>query len=323
MFVASTHEYILLFTDRGRCYWLKVFEIPEGGRTARGKSIGALVSKEPGETIMAYVTVKSFDAPLNVLMVTDQGNIKKTALSEFSNPRKTGIGAIGLSKGDSLIDVHLTDAKRDIIIGTSEGKAIRFAEQEVRTMGRAASGVRAIRLNKGDRVVGGVVLRRSDMTILIATELGFGKRSNTEEYRISHRGGKGIITVKTTEKTGRMIAIKEVTEKDDVVIVTTHGVIIRQHASAIRIAGRNTQGVHLIRLDQGDQVADVAAVPPDEDEPSNGNGQKAPENGTAKDAPATPPQNADQISLFKEQKGKAARPRGQKKTAAKGKAKKR
>jgi len=323
MFVASTHEYILLFTDRGRCYWLKVFEIPEGGRTARGKSIGTLVSKEPGETIMAYVTVKSFDAPLNVLMVTEQGNIKKTALSEFSNPRKTGIGAIGLSKGDSLIDVHLTDAKRDIVIGTSEGKAIRFAEQEVRTMGRAASGVRAIRLNKGDRVVGGVVLRRSDMTILIATELGFGKRSNTEEYRISHRGGKGIITVKTTEKTGRMIAIKEVTEKDDVVIVTTHGVIIRQHASAIRIAGRNTQGVHLIRLDQGDQVADVAAVPPDEDEPSNGNGQKALENGTAKDAPATPPQNADQISLFKEQKGKAARPKGQKKTAAKGKAKKR
>ena len=297
MFVASTHEYILLFTNKGRCYWLKVFEIPEGGRTTRGKSIANLVTKEQSETIMAYVAVKSFDAPLNVLMVTEKGNIKKSALGEFSNPRKTGIGAIGLPKGDSLIDVHLTDGKQDIVIGTAGGMSIRFNEQEVRTMGRAASGVRAIRLNKNDHVIGAVVLRRSGTTILVATESGFGKRSDTDEYRISHRGGKGIITVKTTEKTRRMIAIKEVMEKDDVVIVTDRGVVIRQHASDIRVAGRNTQGVRLIKLDQGDHVSDVAAVPPDEEEPNNGDNPKS-TNGNGGKGGSVPGKGADQIGLF-------------------------
>jgi len=298
MFIASTHEYILLFTDQGRCYWLKVFEIPEGGRATRGKSIGNLVSKESGETIVAYVTVKTFDAPVNILMVTELGSIKKTALAEFSNPRKTGIGAIGLNKKDRLVDVHLTDGKQDVVIGTADGMAIRFNEQEVRTMGRGASGVRAIRLRKSDRVIGGVVLRRAGTTILIATEGGFGKRSQTDEYRITRRGGKGIITVKTNEKTGRMMAIKEVMEKDDVVIVTSRGVVIRQHVSDIRVAGRNTQGVRLIRLDSGDTVADLAAVPGEEDEPGesgDGNGAKAPANGV----------NQKQIDLFAEPKRKS------------------
>ncbi|MCC6398802.1 MAG: DNA gyrase subunit A [Bacteroidetes bacterium] len=279
MFIASTHEYILLFTDKGRCYWLKVFEIPEGGRAARGKSIANLVSKETGETIVSYVAVKTFDAPLNVLLVTQKGNIKKSLLSEFSNPRKSGIVAIGLSKGDNLIDVHLTDGKQDVVIGTADGMAVRFPEQEVRTMGRAAGGVRAIRLGKNDRVVGAVVLRRSGTTILVATEKGFGKRSETDEYRISHRGGKGIFTVKTTEKTGRMVAIKEVKEKDDVVIVTDRGVLIRQHASDIRVAGRNTQGVRLIKLDAGDAVSDVASVPSDEDDAIESNGGTKSGNG--------------------------------------------
>ena len=279
MFIASTHEYILLFTDKGRCYWLKVFEIPEGGRAARGKSIANLVSKETGETIVSYVAVKTFDAPLNVLLVTQKGNIKKSLLLEFSNPRKSGIVAIGLSKGDNLIDVHLTDGKQDVVIGTADGMSVRFPEQEVRTMGRAAGGVRAIRLGKSDRVVGAVVLRRSGTTILVATEKGFGKRSETDEYRISHRGGKGIFTVKTTEKTGRMVAIKEVKEKDDVVIVTDRGVVIRQHASDIRIAGRNTQGVRLIKLDAGDAVSDVASVPSDEDDAIDSNGGAKSGNG--------------------------------------------
>ncbi len=299
MFIASTHEYILLFTDQGRCYWLKVFEIPEGGRATRGKSIGTLVSKESGETIVAYVTVKAFDAPVNILMVTEQGSIKKTALAEFSNPRKTGIGAIGLNKKDRLVDVHLTDGKQDVVIGTADGMAIRFNEHEVRTMGRGASGVRAIRLRKSDRAIGAVVLRRAGTTILIATEGGFGKRSQTDEYRVTRRGGKGIITVKTNEKTGRMMAIKEVMEKDDVVIVTSRGVVIRQHASDIRVAGRNTQGVRLIRLDSGDTVADLAAVPAEDDEPGEGgegNGAKAPVNGEDK----------KQIDLFAEPKGKSS-----------------
>jgi DNA gyrase subunit A len=301
MFIASTHEYILLFTDKGRIYWLKVFEIPEGGRTTRGKSIANLVSKETDETIVSYVAVKTFDAPLNVLMVTEKGNIKKTVLAEFSNPRRSGIGAIGLDKNDHLIDVHLTDGKQDVIIGTAEGMAVRFHEQEVRTMGRAAGGVRAMRLGKNDRVVGAVVLRRSDTTILVATEKGFGKRSETEEYRISHRGGKGIFTVKTADKTGRMVAIKEIKEKDDVVIVTDRGVVIRQHASDIRVAGRNTQGVRLIKLDVADLISDVAAVPADDDDDSlNGNGAKA----AAKEEE---PSDETQIGLFEGEQAAAAK----------------
>ena len=260
MFVASTHDYMMLFTDKGRCYWLKVHEIPEGGRTTRGKSIVNLVAKEPAETIASYVSVKNFDDPLFVLMVTEHGTIKKCALGEFSNPRRTGIVAIGLNKGDRLMDARLTDGSQDIVIGTHQGMAVRFHEQEIRVMGRGAGGVRAIRLGKKDRVVGAVALRRSGTTILVATEKGFGKRSATEEYRVSHRGGKGIITVKTTEKTGKMVSIREVLESDDIVVVTSGGIVIRQHASEIRLAGRNTQGVRLIKLGEKDTVSDVAAV---------------------------------------------------------------
>jgi DNA gyrase subunit A len=295
MFVASTHEYILLFTDTGRCYWLKVFEIPEAGRAARGKSIANLISKPPAETIMAYVAVKNFEDPLYVLMVTERGMIKKTALEQFSNPRKTGIGAIGLDKKDKLIDVHLTDGKNEVVIGTREGVAIRFQEAgndperpEVRVMGRTAAGVRAIRLQKGDSVVGAVVLRRRGTTILVATEKGYGKRSETDEYRVSHRGGKGIITMKTTDKTGKMVAIKEVVNTDDVVIVTNNGIMIRQHVSDIRVAGRNTQGVRLIRLDVGDMISDVAVVMPEDEEPENGEAKsKAAETPAAAEEPVS------------------------------------
>ena len=233
---------------------------------------------------MSYVTVKNFDAPLNVLMVTEQGNIKKTALSEFSNPRKTGIVAIGLDKGDRLIDVHLTDGKQDVVIGTAEGMAIRFHEQEVRIMGRGCSPacVRSGLQERRPRC------RCRGAPAQPAPQSSSRRRTGSaSEARPTSTGsatgaGKGIITVKTTEKTGRMMAIKEVMEKDDVVIVTNRGVVIRQHASDIRVAGRNTQGVRLIRLDSGDTVADVAAVPADEDEPGEGgegNGAKAPANG--------------------------------------------
>jgi DNA gyrase subunit A len=274
MFIASTHDYMMLFTDQGRCYWLKVFEIPEAGRAARGKAIVNLIAKDPNESIASYVSVKNFEDPFFIMMVTQQGLIKKVNLSEFSNPRRTGIAAIGLSKGDTLIDVRLTDGSQDIVIGTREGMAIRFHEQEVRSMGRTAAGVHAIRLDKGDRVIGAVALRRTGTTLLVATELGYGKRSETEEYRVSHRGGKGIITVKTTGKTGKMVAIREVVEKEDVVVVTSGGIVIRQHASEIRVAGRNTQGVRLIRLDEGDTISDVAVVLPEDEEPTNGDTNK-------------------------------------------------
>jgi DNA gyrase subunit A len=260
MFIASTHEYILFFTRTGRCHWLKVFEIPEGGRTTKGKSIDTLISKTPEETITGFIAVKEFDDKHFILMVTTQGIIKKVSLSEFGNPRKGGIVAANLKKGDTLNDTKLTDGTQDIIVGTEGGMAIRFHENEIRAMGRSASGVRGIRLGKNDKVVGVVTLRRKDTTILVATEKGFGKRSEAEEYRISHRGGKGIKTVKISDKTGRMVVIKEVVDTDDIVIVTTNGMVIRQNAAAIRVAGRNTQGVRLIRLQDGDSVADIAAV---------------------------------------------------------------
>lgn len=277
MFIASTHNYLLLFTDRGKVYWLKVHEIPEASRMARGKAIVNLIAKDADETVAAYVSVKGFEDPLFVVMVTGKGVIKKTSLQDFGNPRRNGIVAIGLGKGDNVIDVKLTDGKQDIVIGTREGLAIRFHEQEVRSMGRTAGGVRAIRLGKKDNVVGAVALRRAGTSILIATEFGYGKRSETDEYRVSHRGGKGIITVKTTEKTGKMVAIKEVVETDDIVVVTSGGIIIRQHASTIRLAGRNTQGVRLIRLSEGDTVSGVAAVVAEDEEPEKTNGAATPE----------------------------------------------
>jgi DNA gyrase subunit A len=243
MFVASTHNYILFFTNTGRCYWLKVFEIPEAGRMAKGKPINALIGKADGETINAFITAKEFDDQHYVFMVTELGLVKKVLLSEFSNPRKSGITATTLRKNDVLKDARLTDGKQDIIIGTHDGISIRFHENEVRPMGRSAAGVRGISLAKKDKVVGVVNLRRKGTTILIATEGGYGKRSEEDEYRVSHRGGKGIITVKTSDKTGMMVTIKEALDSDDVVVVTTNGMIIRQHASDIRVAGRNTQGV--------------------------------------------------------------------------------
>jgi DNA gyrase subunit A len=266
MFIASTHNYVLIFTDKGRCYWLKVFEIPEGGRTAKGKSINNLIDKDPNEKIASFIAVKEFDDKHFVFMFTEQGLVKKVVLSEFSNPRRNGIVAANLKKGDQLTDVKLTDATQDIVIGTHNGLAIRFHEGEIRPMGRSAAGVRGIRLSKGDKVVGAVNLRRKGTTILVATQKGFGKRSEEDEYRTSHRGGKGIFTVKVSEKTGKMVAIKEVIDTDDIVIVTSDGMVIRQHAADIRVAGRNTQGVHLIRLKEGDSIAAVAAVVAEEEE---------------------------------------------------------
>jgi len=266
MFIASTHNYVLIFTNKGRCHWLKVFEIPEGGRTTKGKSINNLISKDPNEEIASFIAVKEFDENHFVFLFTEQGLVKKVVLSEFSNPRKSGIVAANLKNGDKLTDVKLTDGAQDIVIGTNNGMAIRFHENEIRPMGRTASGVRGIRLKKGDKVIGAVNLQRKGTSILVATKKGFGKRSEEDEYRTSHRGGKGIFTVKTSEKTGKMVAIKEVVTTDDVVIVTSDGMVIRQHASDIRVAGRNTQGVHLIRLNEGDTVAAVAAVVAEEEE---------------------------------------------------------
>lgn len=264
MFIASTHQYILFFTDRGKCYWLKVFEIPEGGRASRGRSILNLIEKEKEENITAFVTVKEFDDSHYLVMATQQGTIKKTVLSAYGNVRKGGINAINIVKTDKLISVKMTDGNNDIVLGTRNGFAIRFTEKDVRDMGRVATGVRGIKLAKGDLVVGLLVIKRND-NILVVTEKGFGKRSDINDYRITHRGGKGIITVKTNDKVGKMIAMMEVVDGDELVIISSHGMVIRQSIAAIRVMGRNTQGVRVIRLKDGDSIADIAKVIPEDE----------------------------------------------------------
>ena len=242
MFIASTHHYILFFTDKGKVYWLKVFEIPEGGRATRGRSIINLIEKEQDEEIAAFVSVKEFNDDSYLIMATEKGTIKKTVLSAYGNVRKGGINAINVVKGDRLISVKLSDGTNDVVLGTRNGFAIRFNEKDVRDMGRTATGVRGINLAKTDIVVGLLVIKRND-NILVVTENGFGKRSDINDYRITHRGGRGVITVKTTDKVGKMIAMMEVVDGDEFVIISSRGMVIRQSVKEIRVMGRNTQGV--------------------------------------------------------------------------------
>jgi len=272
MFVASTHQYILFFTDKGRCYWLKVHEIPESGRTAKGRSIVNLLDKDKDDNITAFVTVKEFQDDQYLIMATEKGTIKKTVLSAYGNVRKGGINAINLAAGDKLIEVKMTDGKNDIVIGTSNGFAIRFNEKDVRDMGRTATGVRGVRLGKGDKAVGLLVIRSDKATVLVVTEKGYGKRSDIEDYRTTKRGGKGVITVKTTDKVGKLIALMEVVDRDELVIISSQGMVIRQSVKDLRVMGRNTQGVRVIRLNENDSIADIARVVHEDDE-INGNGK--------------------------------------------------
>ncbi len=264
LFIASTHHYVLIFTDKGRCYWLKVYEIPQAGKGSKGRAIVNLIDIQKNEKIAAIVNVKDFDNEHYVIMATKNGLVKKTVLSAFGNPRKGGINAINIREGDDLIDVKLTDGNQEIVLGTYFGKAIRFHESDVRDMGRQATGVGGIKLAKKDFVVGMVTVRK-ESTILVVTEKGYGKRTPIKEYRITRRGGKGIVTVNTTERVGNMISIKEVIEDDDVMIITTKGNVIRQGVKQIRESGRATQGIRLIRLTANDQIADVARIVKDSD----------------------------------------------------------
>jgi len=264
LFIASTHHYILFFTSRGKCYWLKVHAIPQAGRGSRGRAIINVLNLDKGEKVSAVVPVKSFDTDQYVFMATRQGLTKKTHLSEFSHPRRIGINAITIHENDELISARLTDGSQDVVLGTQKGLAIRFHETDVRSMGRTAAGVRGIRLSADDVVVGMVVCRREG-TLLVVTDKGFGKRSLISDYRVTRRGGKGIITMKTNAKNGCMITIMDVIDTDDLLIITSNGQVIRQRIEDIKVIGRNTQGVHLIRLSENDQVADVARVVRTED----------------------------------------------------------
>ena len=270
LFIASTHDYVMFFTQQGQCYWLKVHEIPQAARAARGKPILSCIAMKPDERLASLVPVREFSEDQYLLFATKQGVVKKTRLSEFGNPRSVGIRAINIEKGDELIDVQVTDGRNDIVLATHHGMSIRFHEKDVRDMGRTATGVKGIELDKKDQVIDMVVVRRKS-TLLTVTEKGMGKRSELDEYRVQHRGGRGIITLKRADKTGNIVALKEVLPDDELMMITKKGIMIRVPVEGIRISGRNTQGVKIMNLTPGDLVVDVARVVK-EDEADDGEG---------------------------------------------------
>src|SRR5438034_1206904 len=295
LFIASTHDYVMFFTQQGHCYWLKVHEVPQAARAARGKPMVSCIAIKPDERIASLVPVREFSDDQYLLFATKNGVVKKTVLSEFGNPRSVGIRAINIEKGDELIDVQVTDGKNDIVLATRHGMSIRFHEKDVRDMGRTATGVKGIELEKRDQVIDLVVVRRKS-TLLTVTEKGMGKRSELDEYRVQHRGGRGIITLKRAEKTGDVVALKEVLPDDELMMITKKGIMIRVPVEGIRISGRNTQGVKVMNLIAGDLVVDVARVVKEEEggegeEEEEENGKAAPRAG-AKAKPARKPKPA-------------------------------
>jgi DNA gyrase subunit A len=260
LFIANTHNYMLFFTDQGKCYWLKVYDIPPGGRATRGRAIVNLIGCAPGEKVEAFVSVKEFDDDHYIAMATRNGIVKKTVLSAYGNPRKGGIYAIQIREGDKLIEARITNGEHDILLGTYEGKSIRFSENNIRASGRKTMGVKGITLSsKEDYVVGMLVVRREG-TILVATEKGMGKRTDVIQYRTQTRGGKGVMTMRCTEKTGKMVNIMEVVDSDDLIVITDSGVLMRQPVAAIRTIGRVTQGVKLVKLDDGASISSITRV---------------------------------------------------------------
>ncbi len=278
LFMATMHSYILFFTNKGRVYWLKVHQIPEAGRQAKGKAIVNLIQIAQDERVTAALPVREFTPDHFILMATKKGIIKKTELESYSHPRPSGIIAITLEEGDELIAAEVTDGKRDVFLGTRDGLSIRFSESDVREIGRTGKGVIGIRLHGGNEVVGMEIVR-DDSTILTVTENGYGKRSSLEDYRSQGRGGKGIITIKTTEKNGRVIGMAQVSEDDEILLITTNGKILRIKARGISVQGRNTQGVRLLDTEQGDKVASLAKVVEREEEKDASADRGAPEAG--------------------------------------------
>ena len=270
LFTASTHDTMLFFTDRGKCYWMKVHEIPPGLRTSQGRAIVNLIGCETGEKVKAFVSVKEFNDSDYIVMSTRNGIIKRSALSMYSRPRKGGIYAIEIREDDELIQAKISHGDQDIILATYNGKSIRFNENDVRATGRKTMGVRGIRLgSKDDRVMGMLVVKREG-SVMVVTDKGYGKRSDLSQYRTQHRGGKGVITIKTTDKVGKLVGIMEAIDTDDLMLITNQGIMIRQPVENIRTIGRNTQGVRLAKLDEGTFISSAARVIRDEDEDENG-----------------------------------------------------
>lgn len=266
VFQASTHHFLLFFTDKGRCYKVKVYDLPEGTRNSKGRSIANVIAKQGDEKITAYLPVSEFVDEAYVVFCTENGTVKKTELSAFENVRNTGIIAINLQEDDRLINARLTNGNSELIIGTQDGLACRFLESDVRPMGRSAAGVRGISLMPGDKVIGMIVINRPDAQVLVVSENGLGKRTLYTDFRLTRRAGKGVISMNVTQKTGKVVGLLTAFDTQDLVVMTTNGVLIRQNISDIRTIGRNTQGVKLIRLDEGDSIADITTVTRDDDD---------------------------------------------------------
>jgi len=278
LFVATNHNWLLIFTEKGKCFWMRIFEVPEGNKAAKGRAIQNLINIEQDDKVKAYVVVKDlkdeeYTSNNFILMCTKKGIIKKTSLEAYSRPRTNGINAIGIREGDELLEAKLTNGESEILMAIKSGRAIRFNESKVRSMGRTASGVRGITLSEGDKVIGMVCAQDFSRTIMVVSENGYGKRTllndpetNEPIYRITNRGGKGVKTLNVTEKTGNLIAIKSVTDEDDLMIINKSGLTIRMHVADIRSQGRATQGVKLINLKGKDQIAAVAKVEKDDEE---------------------------------------------------------
>lgn len=272
LFVATNHNYLLLFTEKGKCFWLRVFEIPEGVKTSKGRAIQNLINLEPDDKIRAYINLKSLSDPeyINnnyIILCTSKGVIKKTSLEAYSRPRNNGINAINIREGDHLLEAKLTNGTSEIIMALRSGRAIRFSETKVRPMGRTATGVRGVTLaHENDEVIGMICIDSHDYDILVVSEKGYGKRSSLDDYRETNRGGKGVKTLNITEKTGDLIAIINVKDSDDLMIINKNGILIRIPVADLRIQGRATQGVKLINLRENDEIAAVARVEPEEDE---------------------------------------------------------
>tara|TARA_B100000686_G_scaffold53167_1_gene57318 strand:- start:113742 stop:116204 length:2463 start_codon:yes stop_codon:yes gene_type:complete len=265
VFLASAHQYLMIFTRSGKCHWLKVWQIPSAKRHSRGKSIVNLLNIDPNDEIASVVPVREFSEDRYLMFCTRGGRTKKTPLAAYGNVRSVGLNAITISDGDELMDVRITGGSNEVILATRNGKAIRFNETRVRSMGRTAAGVLGVRLDKGDKVVGMVVVESEDATLLVVSEGGMGKRTDIDAYRLTNRGGKGVINLKTNKRTGKVVAIKSVAPQDQLMFITRNGVINRQPVDQIGVIGRATQGVRLVNLDDGDVVMDVARIIQDED----------------------------------------------------------
>jgi DNA gyrase subunit A len=266
LFIAQAHNYLLIFTDQGKVYWKKVYEIPEGTKTSKGRAVQNLINIESGDTVRAIINVKNLSDEEYiknnfVILCTEKGTIKKTALEAYSRPRQGGINSISIHEGDRLLNASLTNGNNHIVIAKSEGKAVHFNERDVRPMGRTAAGVRAVTLESAtDKVIGMVCISREDANLLVVSEKGYGKRSLMEDYRITKRGGKGVKTLNITEKTGKLVAIKEVVDDDELMIINRSGITIRIKVSELRVMGRATQGVRLIKLNEDDRISSVEKI---------------------------------------------------------------